>query len=564
MHTQTTTPKSAQIRTPKQALVDFAPIKLQLVESKDGKVVVRGEFAKCGIATENKRVYPRKVWEKEIHRLNKALAERRVFGELDHPADGRTQLTRVSHIITNLSIENGLVIGEAEIVDSDRGKTLKALLNAGCKVGVSSRGYGSTVENEQGESVVQEDYRLATFDFVAEPADGDAFPDIVAESIDVKARRVLFEGVDVWSDSLDAASEAEMAEKFAARFEAEKRGETEKVRTSMREEMTAHVLAVFADQKAALREQIRGELLSDPSVAAAKKVLGELQDLLLPFLLPEDTQRLLNAKDAEVRQAQKEVVENALKVQALEKDNLRLAELARELGYKLHVETVLSGNPDAAAARKAIGDVAQFASSKELKTRIDEVVSELASHREKLALKEAEKQEVASSAKDALHAAALAAVEAKLADASKRVEDLSVRNNKLTQALDKATEAVELLQIEQKDLVEANQVLEQRLYVENRLTNHPKAARIKELIEAARPSSKGEIDSIIENYSNAPRRDAVDADNVRANIRARLGGGHAPSPRDEETPTVQPMTEAVAAEVGISLGEFQQLTGRRR
>lgn len=218
MQTQTTTKPSTKTRTPKQALVDFAPIKLQLVEGKEGKVVVRGEFAKCGVATENKRVYPGKVWEKEIQRLNKALAERRVFGELDHPADGRTQLTRVSHLITNLRIEGGLVIGEAEIVDSERGKTLKALLNAGCKVGVSSRGYGSTVENEQGESVVQEDYRLATFDFVAEPADGDAFPDIVSESIDIKSRRVLFEGVDVWSDSLDAAAEAEMAEKFAARF----------------------------------------------------------------------------------------------------------------------------------------------------------------------------------------------------------------------------------------------------------------------------------------------------------------------------------------------------------
>lgn len=563
MHTHTPPKPSTKTRTPQQALVDFAPIKLQLVESKGGKVVVRGEFAKCGVATENKRVYPGEVWENEIKRLNKALGERRVYGELDHPADGRTQLTRVSHLITHLRIEGGIVIGEAEIVDSERGKTLKALLNAGCKVGVSSRGYGSTVENEQGESVVQEDYRLATFDFVAEPADGDAFPDIVAESIDIKSRRVLFEGVDVWSDSLDAASEAEMAEKFAARFEAEKKGESEKVRSSMREEMTAHVLAVFADQKAELREQLRGEMLSDPTVAAAKKALDEVKALLLPLLLPEETQSLLNVKDIEVKRLQKDVVERDLSLQSMEKDNLKLAEMARVLGYKLHVETVLVGNPDAEAARKAIGDVAQFASAKDLKVRIDEVVSETAAQREKLAIKDAEKQVAVTAALEAAHASALAAVEAKLADVTRRAEDLGSRNKKLTEALDKAIEATELLQIEQKDLVESNKAFEQRLYVENRLTNHPKAARIRELIESAGPSSKREIDSLIENFSNAPRQDAADVDTIRANVRARLRGGHALSPRDEETPAPRQMNEAVA-ETGISLGEFQQLTGRRQ
>ena len=96
-------------------LTDSLPLKLQLVEDDTGgKVVVRGEFARAGLATENKRIYPRTLWEREISKLDRAMQERRMFGELDHPNDGRTQLTRVSHLVTGMNVtEQGIVLGEA-------------------------------------------------------------------------------------------------------------------------------------------------------------------------------------------------------------------------------------------------------------------------------------------------------------------------------------------------------------------------------------------------------------------------------------------------------------------
>src|SRR5687768_11210855 len=138
-------------------LVDSIPIQLQIVESGDSsKLVVRGEYARGDRATANKRFYKTTLWERESGRLGPAIAERKVFGELDHPADGRTSLSRCSHLITKLSVEDGVVIGEAEILDTQRGRDLQALLKSGAKVGVSSRGYGSTVTNDKGEEVVQE------------------------------------------------------------------------------------------------------------------------------------------------------------------------------------------------------------------------------------------------------------------------------------------------------------------------------------------------------------------------------------------------------------------------
>jgi hypothetical protein len=66
-------------------------------EGKAKKVKVRGHFGNYDVATANKRLYPKTLWEREITRHQKAMTERQMFGELDHPSDGRTMLNRVAH-----------------------------------------------------------------------------------------------------------------------------------------------------------------------------------------------------------------------------------------------------------------------------------------------------------------------------------------------------------------------------------------------------------------------------------------------------------------------------------
>jgi hypothetical protein len=121
--------------TKPRLLVDTRPIRLSLEEGKDGdKILVRGEFARCGSATENKRIYPKKLWEREIGRLDKPMKDRMVFGEAEHPDSGRTSLNRVSHIVTGMRIEDGILVGEAEVLPTEKGKNLIALLRSGCKI----------------------------------------------------------------------------------------------------------------------------------------------------------------------------------------------------------------------------------------------------------------------------------------------------------------------------------------------------------------------------------------------------------------------------------------------
>lgn len=162
----------------KELLVDTqGTARATLTEGKEGQLIARGEFARCGVPTANKRIYAENLWKREIGKLKESIESKRAFGECDHPSDGKTKLQRVSHLITDLSIDdNGVIIGEAIILDTSKGKDLKAIADAGGQVGVSSRGYGSVQRNNEGYDVVQEDFNLLTFDFVADPANVTSYP----------------------------------------------------------------------------------------------------------------------------------------------------------------------------------------------------------------------------------------------------------------------------------------------------------------------------------------------------------------------------------------------------
>ena len=72
-----------------------------------------------------------------------------VLGELDHPEELQINLDRVSHIITEMHCDDANGLGKLKIIDTPMGNIAKALLKAGAKLGVSSRGSGNV--NESGK-----------------------------------------------------------------------------------------------------------------------------------------------------------------------------------------------------------------------------------------------------------------------------------------------------------------------------------------------------------------------------------------------------------------------------
>jgi hypothetical protein len=151
-------------------------IELSLNESSDrGLTKFRGKFQEANKENKNRRVYTYEVLDENVSKLNECIKARGLVGELDHPEDSIIHFEKASHVITKLWWEGNVMMGEGEILNTPHGKILKALINDGVRVGVSSRGVGNGKVNENGVLVISESYKLITFDVVADPSTYAAF-----------------------------------------------------------------------------------------------------------------------------------------------------------------------------------------------------------------------------------------------------------------------------------------------------------------------------------------------------------------------------------------------------
>ena len=148
-----------------------------LTEGKNSDTMkIKGVFGRCNEKNNNGRIYPTSVLEGQLQKVQPLISERRLCGELDHPQNDTVKLSNASHLITKLEMKGDELIGEAEILKTPAGLTAKALVEGGVKIGISSRGMGTLSEDAKGNKIVNEDFRLVTFDLVADPSTRGAFP----------------------------------------------------------------------------------------------------------------------------------------------------------------------------------------------------------------------------------------------------------------------------------------------------------------------------------------------------------------------------------------------------
>ena len=124
-------------------------------------------------------MYPYTVLNNNVSSLQEAIKSGSLVGELDHPTDSIIHFKEASHRITKLWWDGNILMGEGEILSTPYGKVLKALLNDGVRVGISSRGIGNGKVDENGILVIGESYKLITFDAVADPSTYNAFQEKV-------------------------------------------------------------------------------------------------------------------------------------------------------------------------------------------------------------------------------------------------------------------------------------------------------------------------------------------------------------------------------------------------
>ena len=163
---------------------------LNEARDSDGYLYVEGPFQEADKKNGNGRIYERGLWE--AISTNRKLFERCLnggaMGHMEHPKDGRTDLSLVSHLIVPIK-ENaifdidagGRVLGRAKILNTTAGKNLQELFRGGARVGISSRGKGSTFRRG-GLEYVARDYQWDTFDTVSTPSVEIAVPTPVASA----------------------------------------------------------------------------------------------------------------------------------------------------------------------------------------------------------------------------------------------------------------------------------------------------------------------------------------------------------------------------------------------
>lgn len=510
-----------------EKIVDtIADATVEILETKnpttgETKVVVRGEFGRADKPTANKRLYPHSLWESQIDRLQSSLSSRKVVGELDHPSDGRTSLQRISHVITKLSLEGDLVIGEAEILDTTLGRDLKVMLAAGIPIGISSRGYGSVKPSKDGVSIVDEaDYKLVTFDFVAEPADETAYPNVFFEGAEIPLdAQPLSEGsaekdLDAKMDAILAAgAPAEpdpVGDKFKALMAA---GPVASDMEALRAEFKERLLDRMSDLRESIYLEVEEKLLADPKVGGAKAALATIQAALAPFATKAEDANVVGDLNKMVESLQEELRASRAEV-------ADLSAALKETGYRFFVEKAIANKEDAAILRRVVGDVSKYANTDEITSVIEAASSDIASRREKMIAERAERN----------------ATEKAL-----REENAALREAMESSA--KKSKAVRL-----------------RLYAEQALTNHPKAEKIRRVLETTSLDSEDQVDKIMESF-RIVASDPEEVATTRDRVRALVKGGS--SSKNSDSGPERPIQENYNG-LGASLVELKKLSGQGR
>lgn len=164
-----------------QLLIEHFTLKVDkhlISESKriGGKLILEGVIQRADAKNQNGRVYPRQILEREIQKyIDGPVAEKRAFGELDHPESQIINLKNVSHNILEIWWDGDDVKARLEVLDTPSGNIAKAIIEAGCTLGISSRAMGSVQNLGEGTVEVQDDLSLLGWDFVSEPSTQGAF-----------------------------------------------------------------------------------------------------------------------------------------------------------------------------------------------------------------------------------------------------------------------------------------------------------------------------------------------------------------------------------------------------
>lgn len=155
-----------------------------VLEHRDGingqkNCYLRGIAIQADQRNLNERIYPLHEITKAVNNMASRLAKgESILVECDHPETLTINIDRVAGMITKVWMEGRNGMAEIMLLDTAHGKNIRVMLEAGVKLGVSSRGSGNVNHNG-----IVSDFEIVTIDIVAQPSAPEAYPTAVFESL---------------------------------------------------------------------------------------------------------------------------------------------------------------------------------------------------------------------------------------------------------------------------------------------------------------------------------------------------------------------------------------------
>ena len=162
--------------------LSFDQAKVIVESANEGKdLFMKGICIQGGVRNANQRVYPVNEIGRAVTTRNEQISNGySVLGEVDHPEGLNINIDRVSHMITEMWMDGPNGYGKLKILPTPMGQLVKTMLEAGVKLGVSSRGSGNVSESGNGEV---SDFEIITVDVVAQPSAPGAYPTPIYEHL---------------------------------------------------------------------------------------------------------------------------------------------------------------------------------------------------------------------------------------------------------------------------------------------------------------------------------------------------------------------------------------------
>lgn len=137
--------------------------------------LITGQTGVAGVMSQNGYAYPLNFWTDVLSRQEviRLIDSKECRGTVEHPESDDefmcTSYENTSHIVTKAWVQNNQPFATFALLNNPKGNAIKALIDVGAPVGVSTRGMGQFGHTELGNTVMPEDYMFITWDIVKAP-----------------------------------------------------------------------------------------------------------------------------------------------------------------------------------------------------------------------------------------------------------------------------------------------------------------------------------------------------------------------------------------------------------